>query len=127
MAELEQQGIVLQSQKGTGRSEAVMRLYRFGEAERRMRAIRTLLLFWLIAAVSVLIPIAHFILVPGFLIGGVVAARRVWHRAAEGVDVSGGCPACGREITIDLEKQADLPQWHDCPHCGDPLELAAAE
>ena len=88
-----------------------------------MRAIKTLLLFWLIAAVCVLIPIAHFILVPGFFIGGMVAASRKWKRTAEGIDAEGICPVCQNAVTIDLEKSAELPQWRTCPQCSESLEL----
>ncbi len=123
MAEIEQQPIRLLSQKSGESCDGTMRVQRFSEQECKLRAVKTLLLFWLIAAVCILIPIAHFILVPGFLIGGVVAASRNWKRTAEGLEADGECPVCHNAITIDLEKSAELPQWRSCPHCSESLEL----
>ncbi len=117
--------IKFKSQKNGKTMSAEMRVTAFSIQERKMRALKTLLGFWLIATVCILIPIAHLILVPGFLIGGYIAAKRRWHTAEEGIDASGPCPACENDICIKLEKDADLPQWHDCPECSGPLELQA--
>ncbi len=125
MAEKITQAIRFKSQKNGKTSPAEMQALAFSKQEQKTRGLQTLALFWVIATVCVLIPIAHFILVPGFLIGGVVAAKRRWNKDKEGLDARGACPACHNNIRIALEKNAELPQWHDCPECGDALELQA--
>ena len=106
---------------------ADMHVTQFSPKEQKIRALKSLFAFWLIAAVCILIPIAHFLLVPGFLIGGVIVASRRWKTEEEGSDASGPCPVCSHSISIDLDKNAELPQWHDCPECAEPLELKASE
>jgi len=115
--------IEFKSQLSGNTTPAQIHITEFSVAEQKSRAIQSLLKFWLIAAVCILIPIAHFLLVPGFLIGGVIVASRRWKTEQEGIDASGDCPACHNQITIPLEKNADLPQWHDCPECADPLQF----
>ncbi len=118
--------IQFKDQKNGEIRSAEMHVMVFTIQEQKMRALKTLLMFWLIAAMCILIPIAHFILVPGFLIGGIIAAKRRWNRTEEGIDASGLCPACGHDICVKLEKNANVPQWYDCPECHEPLELQAA-
>jgi len=108
-------------------SPADMHVTRFSVKEQKMRALKSLFGFWAIAACCILIPIAHFLLVPGFLIGGVIVASRRWKTGEEGNDANGTCPVCKNHISIGLEKFATLPQWHDCPECSEPLELQASE
>jgi len=123
MAEHIKQEIQLKSQQSGQTNRAEMHTICFTEQEQKMRALKALAMFWLIALLCVLLPIAHFILVPGFFIGGIIAAKRRWNTQREGIDANGTCPACNNEIQINLDKNADLPQWHDCPQCGDALEL----
>jgi len=119
--------IEFKSQASGNTTPAQMHITEFSVAEQKSRAIQSLLKFWLIAAVCILIPIAHFLLVPGFFIGGIIVASRRWKTEQEGDDASGNCPACDNHITIPLEKNADLPQWHDCPECADPLQLQTVQ
>jgi len=106
---------------------AVMHIETFSPQEQKIRAAKSLLGIWLVAALCVFIPIAHFILVPGFLIAGVVAASRKLKLTEEGREASGECPACHHPVTIGLEKSSELPQWRKCPDCGNTLELAEAQ
>ena len=116
--------IQLKSQAGDT-TQAEMTLKGYSSQERKKRAILTLLSFWALAALSIPILIAHFILVPGFFIGGIVLSSKRWKTEEEAESVHGTCPACRNEITINLEKKNDLPQWQYCPACSDSLELAA--
>jgi len=101
-----------------------MHIEAFSAQEQKIRAAKSLLGIWLVAALCILIPIAHFILVPGFLAAGVIVAARKWKVAEEGREARGECPACHHEVVIDLEKNSELPQWRKCPDCGKALELA---
>ncbi len=123
MAEHIIENILLHSQKTDNAQPAKMAVITFSSQEQKVRALKSLLLFWLIAALAVLIPVAHFILVPAFLITGIIAAKRRWHCAKEGIKAEGLCPECEQAITITLEKNADFPQWHHCPECDGSLEL----
>jgi len=126
MAENITRSIQIKSQAGGETGPAEMHVTAFSPQEQKMRALKSLLGFWAIAAICVLIPIAHFVLVPGFLIGGAIVASRRWKTGEEGRDATGDCPACGNSICIQLDKSAELPQWHDCPVCSEPLELQAS-
>jgi len=126
MPEQQTRIIRFKSQKSGASSSAEMHVNTFTQQEQKVRALKALLKFWAIAAVCVLIPIAHFLLVPGFFIGGIIVASRQWKTEEEGLDATGACPACNNNICIKLDKNADLPQWKDCPECGGPLELQAS-
>ncbi len=97
----------------------------FTNKEQKIRAAKALLVLWLIALASILIPVAHFILVPAFFIAGAVIASRKWRATEEGIEASGACPSCGQQIVLDLDKNSDLPQWSHCPKCDKSLELVA--
>lgn len=127
MGENVTRSIEFKSQSSDNVSSAEMHLNAFSPQEMKMRALQSMLGFWVIAAICVLIPIAHFVLVPGFFIGGIVVASRRWKTAEEGLDATGPCPECGKDICIPLDKIAELPQWHDCPDCSKPLALEMAE
>jgi len=127
MGEHVTRSIEFKSQSNESTNPAEMHLTAFSQQEMKMRALKSLLGFWVIAAVCVLIPIAHFVLVPGFFIGGIVVASRRWKTAEEGRDATGSCPDCGKDVCIPLDKVAELPQWHDCPECAKPLALQLPE
>jgi len=117
--------ISFKSQTSQAINPATISVIEFSEREQKTRGMQSLLLFWTLAIISIIIPIAHIILVPTFLIGGVVVAKRRWNQKEEGITADGNCPACANAITINLEKKAELPQWHSCPQCNDSLELQA--
>ncbi len=118
------QTIQLKSQAGDT-SQAEMTFVTYSNAERKARAIKALLGFWALAVLSIPIIIAHFVLIPGFFIGGIVMSSKRWKTEKEAESVSGTCPACSNAITIKLDKKGDLPQWQYCPSCNDSLELDA--
>ncbi len=127
MGEQVTRSIEFKSQSSDSTNPAEMHLTAFSQQEMKTRALKSMLTFWLIAAICVLIPIAHFVLVPGFFIGGIVVASRRWKTEEEGRDATGICPDCGKDICIPLDKIAELPQWHDCPDCSKPIALQPPE
>lgn len=114
--------IQLKSQAGET-TQAQMTLRTYSNGERKKRAILILLACWAGAVASIPILIAHFVLIPGFLIGGIVLFVKRWKTAEEAENVTGTCPACGKDINIKLDKKNELPQWQYCPECSDSLEL----
>jgi hypothetical protein len=72
--------------------------------ERTLGALRMLATCWSLAVAAVLVPVLHFILVPGLLLLGPALA---WSRLQEDrtlVYVEGACPACGRVSRDKLMK-----------------------
>lgn len=69
-------------------------------SERRVRALKTLLKFWVGSMISVIFPLVHFILVPGLFIAGPVVAYFILQQ--EQVVTSGHteCPKCQAQVMI---------------------------
>jgi hypothetical protein len=84
------------------------------------RALVALLVCWGLAAVSVPIVLAHFILVPGFFAAGLVLAYLRFRTARVVTRIHGACPRCG------VEQDFQPPRWGrkvDCPRCKNQLTL----
>ena len=80
-------------------------------------------ILWLLAILAVAIPLAHFILVPGFLLAGPVAAVLRYRDTERNEQVTGECPVCGKPVTIPLDSSDRLPLWTYCPPSGDPIRV----
>ncbi len=96
----------------------------YTKQQRAARAFKSLGIFWGLAVVTLFIPIAHFVLVPGFFIAGpIVAYRR--YGVTETVDkVEGECPTCHEEVDIRLDASDRLPKWTYCSANNDPVLLS---
>ena len=72
----------------------------FSSKERWMRGLKLLGMLWGMALVSIVIPLAHFVLVPGFLIAGIVTA--LWISSKESIILGGNgtCPSCQKPLPI---------------------------
>jgi len=87
------------------------------------RALKALGICWGLAVASVLVPIAHFVLVPGFVLtGGWLFGRRMGETATV-LGASGHCPRCdaAREFRADgpLKEHAKA----QCPVCHNQFAL----
>ncbi len=91
--------------------------------ERIAKAGQVLALCWLLAVITLFIPIAHFFLVPLFAIGGPVMAYMKYRAAEITENATGVCPECSDSITIKLDPSDKLPKWTYCPTCNKPLQL----
>ncbi|MBI5451628.1 MAG: hypothetical protein HY940_09765 [Gammaproteobacteria bacterium] len=125
MAVTETQVVLLRDSKG-GEAEACLQLTRFEPRERLQRAVRMLGICWGLALAAVFVPIVHFILVPGFLVAGVVMAIRRYRQPTEPNGLHGQCPGCQRAVVLRLEAGETLPQWKYCPECNAGLQLLPA-
>jgi hypothetical protein len=103
-----------------------MQTTRYNRGDCIKRAFQRLAFFWLLAGVTLFIPIAHFVLVPGFLIAGPVIAYLTYRTTWVRNHASGRCPACDTDIRIGLDARDELPKWSYCPSCNAPLRLADA-
>ena len=104
------------------RSTGEVRIAKWSMPARLARAAKILLALWAAGAVSVLVPVAHFVLVPAFLIAGPVAAALRLGQASGVLGGEGTCPACGTAMI--LEAGADVwPLYGNCPGCGETVRI----
>jgi len=90
----------------------------FHRADRLARAGKGLALAWGAALAGAFIPVAHFLLVPGFAVVGVVIfVKRIRDREATRA-VHGTCPDCGHEQDFDFSESWRPPGHLDCGNCG---------
>ena len=71
--------------------------------ERMIRALKMGGLCWGFALVSILIPLAHFVLVPSFLIAGPIVGMYFYRLESMVIGGSGNCPACQKPFQIAVE------------------------
>lgn len=85
--------------------------------ERTLRALKTLGAFWGLAIISVLIPVLHFILVPGFLLLGPIMAWLQYRQEIQVNNAHTQCPECQKEA--DFKKiTGNWPLKQNCPNCS---------
>ena len=59
-------------------------------------------------------PVAHFVLVPGFLVAGPIAAVSRYRKKSGVLGGEATCPACGARLVIEAREDA----WPFLVHCG---------
>ena len=74
----------------------------FNREQRMRRALEGLGKWWGVALLSVFIPVAHFVLVPSFLLYGMWQLCQRLGTAELATDAHGACPDCGTEQTFEL-------------------------
>ncbi len=72
---------------------------------------------WLAAVVSILIPVAHFLLVPGFVVIGIVFFVVRLRTPTRATMVQGTCPDCGEAQEFDASGPWHLPRQLACRLC----------
>ncbi len=93
--------------------------------DRTRRALRHLALCWGGAVVSVFIPVAHFLLVPGLFLAGLVFLAMDLRTPQVVQAAHGTCPDCGADQALDI-----VGRWRGsaeiaCRHCHRMLRLEA--
>ncbi len=89
----------------------------FDRAERMARAGKGLAMAWGAALVSLFIPVAHFLLVPGFFLAGLVVFAKRMRRGVVVDSVHGTCPDCNHEQPFDVSSDWRLPMHLTCANC----------
>ncbi len=97
----------------------------YARPERVRRAVTGLAAAWGAALLSVFIPVAHFLLVPGFVLFGLFLFVTRIRTDRVVVDATGTCPDCGTQQTLDVHGRWHLPRQLACSHCHRILTLAA--
>jgi len=87
------------------------------------RALAGLGKWWGIAVLSVLIPVAHFVLVPSFLAYGAWQFFQRLGTVELVIDARGTCPDCGAGQALGLAPRWRAPQPVTCRQCHRGLQL----
>ena len=111
---------------GAEPTNATAKVIEQGAGRRAGRALAGLGIFWGCAAAAVFIPIAHFLLVPTFLLCGIVLAALRLREGRRLVGLHGVCPRCGAEQDFRASGRFDQERDVVCPRCHSRLRLAAA-
>lgn len=97
--------------------KASLELKHLGVGVRARRAIVRLLICWVLAGVSVLVPLMHFVLVPGFFIAGFVLATLAFRATVEVQSPKVPCPKCAQLTPIEAGSTGwPVTIW--CAACG---------
>jgi len=119
--------IVERTYRLTGYSDqktaATIRIRSFDRAGRMKRAAIGLVTWWGAAIASVFIPVAHFFLVPGFLLFGLFTAVRRLRTSDIVVAAHGACPDCGVDQDLDMLGPWDESRDVICRECHRPLRI----
>ncbi|MFQ5469164.1 MAG: hypothetical protein ACE5EH_02530 [Gammaproteobacteria bacterium] len=105
------------------KTSGVLNFTVYDSHEKMSRAIKLLALLWGLAIVTLFIPIAHFFLVPGFLIAGPIMAYSRYKVNETKENVYGECPTCREQVTISLDPADKLPLWTYCSANNDPVQV----
>ena len=92
--------------------------------QRLARTLAGLGMFWGLALGSVFIPVAHFVLVPTFVVGGIVMAVKRAREDRRLLRVHGACPRCGTLQDLQPGGRFVDGRTFDCPTCHGNLTLA---
>jgi len=123
MSQTKTESILFKNNNGDKSTQANLHTIVFDNKDSTWRAFKRLGLFWLLALASVPIIGAHWILVPGFFIGGPIAAVMVYKTKEAVEKATGVCPECGETIEVKMEPKDLLPQWTYCPKCNQSLHI----
>ena len=108
---------------GASPSPAVVTVTTASPGQRIARAARSAAVLWAFAVGFVFVPGLHFVLVPTFLILGLVAGLRQLRATEVVAGVHGTCPRCGREQDFTAGNRL-APTWTlDCPACHNTLTV----
>jgi hypothetical protein len=96
-------------------------------SQRLGRALAGLAMCWALALGGLFIPVAHFILVPIFVVAGVVVAVKRAHEERRLLLLRGACPRCGAAQEFKPGGRFATGRSVDCPKCHGTLTLVTAE
>jgi hypothetical protein len=105
---------------------ATLRIVSFSRRTRVRRALRGLAAAWTAAVVSVFIPIAHFLLVPGFFIFGLYLLIHNLRVRTSVAEARGACPDCGLEQEFEISGNWNPPHHVTCSGCQRSLLISSS-
>jgi hypothetical protein len=98
----------------------------YEQKERRKRALKGLGICWGIGLFCVIIPLAHFILVPSFLLAGPIAAFFMYMQIDMILGGSGTCPVCGKPFAV-ARTRIQWPINDVCSACHNSVKIYPLE
>jgi hypothetical protein len=112
---------------GASPSAGIAVVRRRSLASRGRRAALALGVAWLLVFPAIFFPVAHFVLVPGLVLGGVVLAviRLREDRTLDRLRAT--CPRCAAALDVTPGGRFRLPRPVQCVHCRNQLTLAAVD
>ena len=96
-------------------------------AQRLGRALAGLGMCWALALGGLFIPVAHFILVPTFVVAGIIVAVKRAREDRRLVLLRGVCPRCGAAQEFKPGGRFATGRCVDCPKCHGILTLVTGE
>jgi hypothetical protein len=117
----EREDVVIQLADGKT-SQGFVHVRRWSAAEVRLRSLKAFSKYFTAALLSVLVPIAHFFLVPALLLTAFGAS---WWTGREKSTVLGGtgrCPNCHTDFEI-VRMRESWPLSDICNHCGRHVKI----
>lgn len=95
--------------------------------QRLGRALAGLGVCWALALGGLFIPVAHFILVPTFVVAGIVVAVKRAREVRRLLLLRGACPRCGAAPEFKPGGRFATGRSADCPKCHGTLTLVTGE
>ncbi len=120
-----EQGFELTGYSGNS-THGTVTVISFDKKARTRRAFKALGTFCACAVGSIFIPVAHFLLVPGFFFFAIFQFFQRLGTPELGKGATGVCPDCGAEQKLDLPPRWTTPQQVTCKKCQRGLQLTAA-
>lgn len=99
-------------------------ILQFTREQRLSRGLAALGKWWGLALVALFIPVAHFVLVPSFLLYGAAQCVQRLGTAELATQARGVCPDCGAAQDLELAARWRAPQPVTCTQCHRGLRLA---
>ena len=96
-------------------------------SQRFGRALAGLGMCWALALGGLFIPVAHFILVPTFVVAGIVVAIKRAREDRRLLLLRGACPRCGAAHEFKPGGRFATGRSIDCPKCHGTLTLVTGE
>lgn len=122
MSAKETRAVYVRDDKGNG-SEGVLHFTSYTPADRTKRAITAWVVCWVAAFLTFFIPIAHFFLVPAFLIAGPMMFYSRSRQVEALEKMLSVCPRCEKDLALEMETNDKLPKWTYCPACDGAIEV----
>jgi hypothetical protein len=108
---------------GSPPTQATATVLQQSPGQRLARTAAGLGLFWGLALVGLFIPVAHFILVPTFVVAGIAMAVVRAREDKRLLKVRGVCPRCGVQQEFKVGGRFASQRSLDCPKCHTNLTL----
>lgn len=107
-------------------SQGFVEIHNFNTKERLKRALKWFSICFAAALISLFIPLAHFVLVPIFLLSSLIVPFYVYSIESLVIGGKGSCPNCKSDLSI--EKGFNKWPLQDlCTHCKSNVEIIKNE